>query len=1273
MLKKLHRYTRHSARYLWRMSVLGLVIAAILLTFFRAMMPWLNAHKGEVEQQLSSLLGEKVTIQEMETSWYWFQPILKLNHVLVSENEIPLLQLNQLLVGVDLWQSLFHWQIQPGLMLIDDVQLTLRQTETGWKIDGLRQGEQLPSMTPTSYWPVLRWLMLQQKIKIKHVSGEIYLKDGTLVPIESVTVKAAHRRGRYRINGKIRLGNAVSSTEFNLKGDMTYNTNHTEAVNGELFLSGSHVDFEAWKALFSHLPYQLIHGQADTQIWVKLTEGRVEQVQSTLKLRGLEWIKTENSSHGNLDYVDANLAWHPTELGWTLSADHIFLSLDDKSWPENAFMLEYHSSSESYRLFIEKLKLSPALLAVLDMPILTPLTIWKTKGELHDTQIGFTQGHPDFFLSRFEKLSWQGKDSFPSVKNLSGAVYWDPKEGRLELDGEKTEISLPRQAPLMFDTLNLSLDWKQQEDGWQFSLDRFILVHPNLLLSARGLWDGYSEQSSGRMQATAEFSSKEAQKWLPYLPEAYLKPKLAAWLKNDIKRIGEANGRVLLNGQLSDFPFDDKPGDFTITSSLEQVDLIFHEDWQKVTNIDAYLTVDKRVLNADITTGRLAPDVPVKKLNIHVSELGLGQETLLVHGHVEALGNAMLQYVLRSPLQKKLRKLAVLSLQDKLDLDLALAIPLYDSDELSVRGSILFDNNDLIVNLALAPIVLKQVLGTLFFDEHGVSQSLLQANLFDTLLQLQLQTVTQPQPATVIELSSDFDIALLRQTSGLPLLQLVTGHLPIDGLITLVDDAKRWDSIEVHSNLENVAIALPSPFDKKEMLPAPMTVKAAFNFDQGIHLQTSWGKRLNSDIWFHGKQQQFSPARGLVCFNCDEAKASSASGVILEGAVETVDWSAWQKVISTLSSQVDTGMSFQAFQSIHLTIGSLTMLGQTYEGLVFVVNQSKDLWHVLVKEKEDVFANLNYKNSTNTLSGKVKKLVYTSSKEDKTEKKSPLYPHQIPNLDLDVESLYWNQKPLGHLSLHGRSQKNIWRLTEAVLDAKPYLFTLKGSWFKQDLTDKTEVDAILNIRDLAAFLSLWDVPNVITAKEGILTLQGGWLGDFRAFAVNRISGQLALVLRNGRITHFDPETEKKLGLGKLLSILSLQTIPRRLKLDFSDLAYDGYSFDQFEGQFVLKDGVMSTDNSVIDGPVALVSMKGRLDLDKRLYDLDLHVLPHITASLPVVAAIAGGPIAGIATWAASKILTEGVDKVTGYTYTITGPWLEPVVQQVHIYRKKKEV
>ncbi len=160
-----------------------------------------------------------------------------------------------------------------------------------------------------------------------------------------------------------------------------------------------------------------------------------------------------------------------------------------------------------------------------------------------------------------------------------------------------------------------------------------------------------------------------------------------------------------------------------------------------------------------------------------------------------------------------------------------------------------------------------------------------------------------------------------------------------------------------------------------------------------------------------------------------------------------------------------------------------------------------------------------------------------------------------------------------------------------------------------------------------------------------------------------------LQLKNGRITHLSQETEEKLGLGKLLSILSLQTIPRRLKLDFSDLSNDGYSFDIFKGNFNVNKGIMSTNNSYIDGPVAYASMKGDLDLVRRLYDLDLNISPHITASLPVVATIAGGPIAGLAAWIANKIINQSMQKIAGYSYKISGPWDQPVVQQLNIVKK----
>ena len=98
-------------------------------------------------------------------------------------------------------------------------------------------------------------------------------------------------------------------------------------------------------------------------------------------------------------------------------------------------------------------------------------------------------------------------------------------------------------------------------------------------------------------------------------------------------------------------------------------------------------------------------------------------------------------------------------------------------------------------------------------------------------------------------------------------------------------------------------------------------------------------------------------------------------------------------------------------------------------------------------------------------------------------------------------------------------------------------------------------------------------------------------------------------------------------------------------------------------------GIMRTSDSNLDGPVASAMMRGSLDLVKRMYDLDLKITPHITASLPLVATIAGGPIAGVAMWIANKmIINQGMQKISGYSYKITGPWNQPIVVQLKIIR-----
>ena len=83
----------------------------------------------------------------METGWYWFEPVIKLDTVTVVSGADQVIQLKKLLVGINLFESFWHWQIQPGILYINDLNLTIRQVNHHWHIDGLMIGDK-PGMSP---------------------------------------------------------------------------------------------------------------------------------------------------------------------------------------------------------------------------------------------------------------------------------------------------------------------------------------------------------------------------------------------------------------------------------------------------------------------------------------------------------------------------------------------------------------------------------------------------------------------------------------------------------------------------------------------------------------------------------------------------------------------------------------------------------------------------------------------------------------------------------------------------------------------------------------------------------------------------------------------------------------------------------------------------------------------------------------------------------------------------------------------------------------------
>ena len=86
---------------------------------------------------------------------------------------------------------------------------------------------------------------------------------------------------------------------------------------------------------------------------------------------------------------------------------------------------------------------------------------------------------------------------------------------------------------------------------------------------------------------------------------------------------------------------------------------------------------------------------------------------------------------------------------------------------------------------------------------------------------------------------------------------------------------------------------------------------------------------------------------------------------------------------------------------------------------------------------------------------------------------------------------------------------------------------------------------------------------------------------------------------------------------------------------------------------------MASDDFFMTGPAAEVAIKGETDLQKETQNLKVKVIPHVSDSLSL-AALAGGPIAGVAAFVAQKILKDPLNKIAQSEYIIKGTWDDPV-------------
>jgi uncharacterized protein (TIGR02099 family) len=1277
-------------KWLGMTVALLLLVIATLLGIARLFSPYVIRYQPQLETLASSALQRPVTIKQLSLHWHVLKPVLTFNDVTLwnATKTQAQLKVKKFEIGISLFRSLINWEWEPTSFHFSGAQLTLRQDQQGnISVNGI----QWPTSTGTDdkikHNAVIKWLLNRNRIRISSTDLTWYGKNGLVVPLTGIELELSNSITGHELGGSASLNQSQQPARVRFTLDFHGEVLQPANLEAQLSFRIRQLALSQWLGSFTYGGLQVKNGIGDFKGHLSWDNAQLQAAQTEVNVNNLA-LQAQNQPKNMYQHLSAQLDWQHTTTGWALQGERMQIKLNNRVWPETDFKLiwnersQQHSGSQIFEAnFLNIGDISQFLLTTtfLSDSQRTQLIALQPTGILHRVAIQHqgTQFLGNDFNGNLNllQLAWKAVQKIPGVSNLTGALQWNTQGGQLQLNSQQVGVVMPTlfAKPLFFNKLDGQISWQKNPEGWQINTSPLVIENPTLSFYPKLQLLLPSAGASPTVNLTAAFKIDDLHAALAYMPSGIMTPHLIKWLTEGILSGKADQGSVILKGQLAQFPFDQTPaqGKFLVQAALHDAGLHYHTDWPDLYHINGSIQFAGKALAI------AAPNAQILKTHltqVKATFADLQQPILKITGKIQGDMQDGLAFLRESPLQKTVGKnLQGIEMQGPMNLDLALTLPLEDKlGKDQILGNLALENDT--VNLALVGLQITQLQGALNFTEDSLTSDTLKGRLLNQPITLNFSTstATKDQPSiTQVVANGRLKTPDIQRQFPLPWWRYTPGAIQYQATLKLPPaESKLPVTLTVASDLRGLAINLPPPLKKNTNQTTPTTVTATFAAAQPFKLLVNYANRLSTALTFTQSKQQYNLAGGEVHLGAGNASFQTLPGLFITGQMSLANIEEWQAVLNKTSSSTKKKNSppLAAAKSwlrgIDVSFPQLSVFGQTLKDVELKAQATDDSWKVAINS-DNITGQIWLPNDFphGTLKANFQHLYLQA-----TASKNPIQitPNQIPSLDISADDFGYAGTHYGRLILETLSHDNKMEIQQITVRALVWVMNTTGEWGMQGKEQQTTLDGTIQSQNAGKMLSDLSITTSLASGKGGITFHLNWLDSPFQFALANLRGKIVLKVNQGRIINLKNSTQAEIGLGRVLNLLSLQTIPRRLRLDFSDLTDSGFAFDVLQGDFLLENGNMTTNNTYLDGSVAKVTLNGRIGLRAKDYDVALNVTPYVTSSLPLVATIAGGPIVGAATWVASKIVSHVVGTITTYHYRITGPWEHPEIDKLSL-------
>jgi uncharacterized protein YhdP len=265
---------------------------------------------------------------------------------------------------------------------------------------------------------------------------------------------------------------------------------------------------------------------------------------------------------------------------------------------------------------------------------------------------------------------------------------------------------------------------------------------------------------------------------------------------------------------------------------------------------------------------------------------------------------------------------------------------------------------------------------------------------------------------------------------------------------------------------------------------------------------------------------------------------------------------------------------------------------------------------------------------------------------------------QLPSLDLITEHFAYRDKQFGRVEIKAQREGDDWRVEKLAMANPEATLSAKGLW-RTAAPSTTSLQFELNATDAGGFLARLGYPALVLGGKARMQGDVSWNGDPPVIDYQTLSGTVQLQADDGQFLEIDP------GIGKLISLMSLQALPRRLSLDFRDVFSKGFQFDRIAAAARIERGLMTIKEFKMTGSSAEVDMSGEVDLVRETENLRVRVVPSID-NFAATAIIFINPWLFFPAVIAQKVLKNPFGHIFAFDYNVTGAWADPKVEKTRI-------